>query len=113
MKAKLARNQNPTSRTDPELITTDPDGRRYIAKGTVIDHPKAYMLVMAGSALPEDEECLAELDARGWGPDTFDAKWNAQSAWLDKAEAGIRRAMIAPPPQQTDEATDDAGNTDG
>jgi len=34
--------------------------------GTLIDDPDCWMLVMAGHALPEDEECEAECRSRGW-----------------------------------------------
>ena len=115
MKAILQRNQNPSRRQDgsvkcdESLLTTDANGRVYLATGTVIDHPQAYQLVMSGTALPGDDECLEALAKNGWGPDKFDANWAAQSAWVDGAERGLIAGMLQP---HEEAATDDTGNPD-
>jgi hypothetical protein len=51
-------------------------------KGTVIDHPKAYALVLRGVAEPADDECKAKADP------TPEQMERAQF-YYDRTEAGI------------------------
>ena len=112
MKAKLQSTRRATGRTDPELVV-EKNGVRLLPAGTVIDHPDVYQLCMSGIATPEDQECLDELERRGWGKDVFAAKFAAASAQQGKWEQGIRDAMDPGAINNQSEVDDDgAGNSD-
>ena len=109
MKAKLVKTCRATSRTDPAIVI-ERNGVRLIEAGSVIDHPDAWKLCMNGIARPEDDEALAELDKRGWGPEAFEAKFAAAEAQQRDWEQGIRSAIA--PPQPIEGKQDGTGNSD-
>ena len=83
MKAKLIRSDLTVGKTfDPAHIEVK-DGRRYAQEGTIIEDPRAYLLVKQGVAVPADEECA---QAAGMSEDQMQ---KAQHAY-GRVAAGIR-----------------------
>ena len=67
------------------LIRDSDDGVNAQPKGTVLEGPSAFRLVMNGIAEPADEECQAELARRGWTAE----KQAAAAQATDKLRAGL------------------------
>lgn len=67
------------------LIRDSDDGVNVQPKGTILDHPKAFRVVMNGMAEPADDECQAELDRRGWTAE----KSAAAAQAVDRLRAGL------------------------
>ena len=51
-----------TPGTIDDRIREDDDGREYWPAGTVLDDPRAYLLVGCGVAEPADAECVARAN---------------------------------------------------
>lgn len=72
-------------------------------KGTVIDCPKAWRLVLLGMAVPADDECQ---QATGYTPE-FWQKWNKEYRRINSGRATGDERYDAPAPEDSaDDAVD-------